>query len=389
MPAMKRRLMIISEIIAPYRIPVFNALAQHEGIDLRVVFLAETDASLRQWQIYRDEIRFAYEVLPSWRFRIGANSVLLNWRVRASLKKFAPEAIICGGYNYPASWEALSWSRRNGADFILWSESNRYDARSRRRWVESLKSYFVASCDRFVVPGKSSFAYLQSLGRAADKIFTAPDAVDNDWFEDHANIARSQSAELRNRLGLPGRFILFVGRLVREKGIFDLLEAYGRLEDDVRSAVGLVFAGDGKSTAELEWSAKRIRPGTIHVAGFAQREALAAIYGLADVFVLPTHSDPWGLVVNEAMACGLPVIVTSVAGCAADLVDDGRNGYVVPVADSDKLSRAIDAILRNPELKRQMSALSKERIRQYSPEACAAGLAAAAFPPGEQPQCMA
>jgi glycosyltransferase involved in cell wall biosynthesis len=389
MPEMKRRLMIISEIIAPYRIPVFNALAQQEGIDLRVVFLAETDASLRQWQIYRDEIRFAYEVLPSWRFRIGANSVLLNWRVRASLKKFAPEAIICGGYNYPAAWEALSWSRRKGADFILWSESNQYDARSLRRWVESLKAHFLASCNRFVVPGKSSFEYLQLLGVAADKIFTAPDAVDNNWFEASANIARSQSAELRNRLGLPGRFILFAGRLVPEKGIFDLLEAYGRLEDDVRSSVGLVFAGDGKSRVDLERSAKRISLGTIHVAGFAQREDLAAMYGLADVFVLPTHSDPWGLVVNEAMACGLPVIVTSVAGCAADLVDDGRNGYVVPAADSDKLSRAIDAVLRNPELKRQMSALSKERIRQYSPEACAAGLAAAAFPPGEQPRCMA
>lgn len=386
MADMKRKLLILSEIIAPYRIPVFNALAQCSGIDLRVVFLAETDASLRQWRVYKDEIHFSYEVLPSWRFRLGRNSVLLNWRVRASLKQLAPDAIICGGYNYFASWEALSWARRNNVDFILWSESNQYDARSGRRWIESLKSYFLGRCDRFVVPGKSSFAYLHLLGVAKEKIFTALNAVDNDWFASQAQAARSRAAELRKRLGLPERFILFVGRLVSEKGIFDLLEAYGRLGDDVKSAVGLVFAGDGSERSELEKKAKKISPSTICVCGFAQREQLAAIYGLADVLVLPTHSDPWGLVVNEAMVCGLPVVVSNVAGCAADLVEDGWNGFVVAPTDTDKLCGAIDAILRNDRLRQQMRVHSMERIRQYSPEACAAGLAAAAFP--ERPSEM-
>jgi glycosyltransferase involved in cell wall biosynthesis len=98
--------------------------------------------------------------------------------------------------------------------------------------------------------------------------------------------------------------------------------------------------------------------------------------------VLPTHSDPWGLVVNEAMACGLPIIVSSVAGCSTDLVDDSWNGYVVPPRDSEKLSVAINSLLRQPELRQQMSAHSLERIRSYSPEACADGLAAAAISSG-------
>jgi glycosyltransferase involved in cell wall biosynthesis len=382
MPVTKRRLLILSEIISPYRIPVFNALSQNEGVDLRVVFLAETDAQLRQWRVYKDELCFSYEVLPSWRFRFAGKTILLNRRVQAALERFAPDAIICGGYNYYASWEALSWSRRNQVDFVLWSESNPYDARSGRRWVESLKSHFVARCDRFVVPGKSSLAYLQLLGVAPEKVFTAPDAVDNDWFESEANAARARAAEIRKRLGLPGRFILFVGRLVPEKGIFDLLEAYGRLKDDVRSGVGLVFAGDGDGRLELERRAKKISPGAIWINGFLQREELGAMYGLADVFVLPTHSDPWGLVVNEAMACGLPVVVTDVAGCAADLVENGWNGFSVPQGGPERLSRAMDAILQDAQLRQKMSAHSLERIRQYSPRACAAGLAAAAFPPG-------
>ncbi len=79
-----------------------------------------------------------------------------------------------------------------------------------------------------------------------------------------------------------------------------------------------------------------IIPGAVCFPGFAQREDLAGLYALAEALVLPTHSDPWGLVVNEAMACGLPIIVSSVAGCAADLVEDGWNGYVVPPRDVEK-----------------------------------------------------
>ncbi|MGB0115205.1 MAG: glycosyltransferase, partial [Terriglobales bacterium] len=141
---------------------------------------------------------------------------------------------------------------------------------------------------------------------------------------------------------------------------------------------GLVFAGDGISREELMQQAKLINPGAVCFPGFAQREDLAGLYALADTLVLPTHSDPWGLVVNEAMACGLPIIVSSVAGCSADLVEDGWNGYVVPPRDAEKLSVAIDSVVRQPELKQQMSARSLERIQNYSPEACADGLAAAA-----------
>ena len=121
-----------------------------------------------------------------------------------------------------------------------------------------------------------------------------------------------------------------------------------------------------------------MRPGAVCFTGFAQREDLARLYALGEGLVLPTYSDPWGLVVNEAMACGLPIIVSSVAGCSADLVEDGWNGYVVPAGDTDKLSVAMNSLLRQPELKQRMSARSCERILHYSPEACADGLAAAA-----------
>jgi glycosyltransferase involved in cell wall biosynthesis len=384
MSKMIRRLVLLTEIIAPYRIPVFNALARRAGLDLHVIFLAETDQTLRQWRIYTDEIRFSYEVLPSWRWRAGKHSLLVNRGLRSALDAATPQAILCGGYNYPASWEALWWARRHNVRFVLWTESNQRDRRSGRAGVEWLKRYFVSSCNAFAVPGKSSFAYLQTLGVSEQAIFTAPNAVDNTFFATQAENTRAHASEFREKLGLPSRFILFAGRLVPEKGVFDLLEAYAKLESGLRSEVGLVFAGDGVSREELVRQAKRISPGLVCFPGFAQREDLAGLYAVAEALVLPTHSDPWGLVVNEAMACGLPIVVSTVAGCTADLVEDRWNGYVVPPRDSEKLSVAIDSLVRQPELRQQMSARSWERIQYYSPEACADGLGEAAVSGGRE-----
>jgi len=376
---MSLRLVIVTEIIAPYRISVFNALAKHEGIDLKVIFLSETDPTLRQWRVYKDEIRFSYGVLPSWRLRAGGSHFLLNARLPASLNKFSPEAIICGGYNYIASWQAQMWALRRRVRFVLWSESNAQDARRLSKAVEFLKARFLKRCDGFVAPGKSAFAYLRLLGAPAERIFTAPNAVDNAFFAAQAGEAKRQAVAFREKLALPRRFILFVGRLVPEKGVFELLEAYAKLESALRIEVGLVFAGDGVSREELTQLAKRVEPGAVCFPGFAQREDLAGLYAFAECLVLPTHSDPWGLVVNEAMSCGLPIIVSSVAGCSADLVADGWNGYVVPPRDSEKLSAAISCVVQRPELRQSMSAHSLERIRNFSPEACADGLATAAI----------
>src|SRR5215470_60386 len=116
---MKRRLTLITEIIAPYRIPVFNALAAHGDLELHVIFLAETDPNLRDWLVYKNEIRFSYEVLPSFRRRHGKYNVLINCGLSSALSRFRPDAILCGGYNYLASWQAQHWARKRSTPFLL------------------------------------------------------------------------------------------------------------------------------------------------------------------------------------------------------------------------------------------------------------------------------
>jgi glycosyltransferase involved in cell wall biosynthesis len=371
---MKRRLALITEIISPYRIPLFNVLAKHEGVDLHVMFLAETDPDLRKWKVYKDEIKFSYQVLPSWRKRVGRYNGLLNRGVGSALSAFAPDVVVCGGYNYVASWQALLWSRMKQIPFLLWSESNVQDIRRAHPIVEFIKDEFLSRCSGFVVPGRSAGEYLRAHKIREELIFVAPNAVDNEFFATSASEARQNGVMRRTELGLPERYFLFVGRLVREKGVFELLSAYARLDQSIREQVGLVLAGEGAERAQLEALATAISPGIVKFAGFAQREQLSSYYALAEVLILPTYSDPWGLVVNEAMACGLPVIVSKVAGCAADLVREIWNGLLTLPRDESSLLAAMTKIASQPELRNIMRGNSSRHISHYSPEAWSLGI---------------
>jgi glycosyltransferase involved in cell wall biosynthesis len=379
---MKLRLTLITEIIAPYRIPVFNALAVRDDIELHVIFLAESDASLRQWLVYKNEIQFSYEVLPSKRKRIGGQNLLLNWGVAKALAASRPQVILCGGYNYPASWRAAYWARHRDIPFLVWIESTAFDSRGGHAMIEGLKRRFFALCRGFVVPGKASSDYVRGFEIPANRIFIAPNAIDTNLFASAAAEARKNAQERRQELGLPLRYFLNVSRLIPAKGVFDLLEAYAKLETSMRSEVSLVFVGDGVAREELAARARSISPGAVEFRGFLQRDELPAYYALAEALVFPTHSDTWGFVVNEAMACATPVIASDVAGCVADLVTPEETGLVVLRGDIQGFSAAMTKMASQPELREQMRQRAAERIRGYSPEACAAGISAAAHAAG-------
>jgi glycosyltransferase involved in cell wall biosynthesis len=381
---MTRRLVILTEIIAPYRIPVFNALAARGDVQLHVIFLSENDPSLRQWHVYKNEIKFSYEVLPNWRRRIGKYNVLLNGGVSTALSRAQPDAVLSGGYGYVASWQAAFWARSHGIPLLLWSESTALDIRRGHRVVEFIKRKFRQRCQAFVAAGKASRDYLLALGASSNTIFIAPDAVDVSFFAGAAEKARLQQQEIRVRNNLPPRYFLSVGRLTREKGVYELLDAYAKLEPSVRVRIGLVFVGDGAAREELERRAAGIQQGVVRFCGWVHREQISEIYTLAEAFVFPTHSDTWGLVVNEAMACGLPIIASQVAGCVPDLLQDGWNGFAVPPRDVDGFVRSMQVLFDDPESARRMGSRSFERVHKYTPEKCAAGIVQAlAFVSGE------
>jgi glycosyltransferase involved in cell wall biosynthesis len=372
------KLVIVTEIIAPYRIPVFNDLAKRREVDLHVIFLAENDPSLRRWRVYKEEIEFQYDVLPFWRRRLGRFNVLINRGIIAALDRIRPDALVCGGYNYVASWQAAYWARARRVPFLLWTESTALDKRGRHLPIEFLKNRFRRLCRGFVVPGSASSGYLMDLGVPQERIFTAPNAIDIARFSRLAEESRSDELQIRSELSLPSRYFLYVGRIVRAKGVFELLEAYAQMETDIRGKIGLVVVGDGADRIELMRRAARIRPGNIVFPGFVHRDELVRFYTLGEALLLPTHSDTWGLVVNEAMSCGLPVIVTSVAGCTADLVQNGWNGVVVSPKDPPQLANAMTRLANDSGLSREMGIRSWQRIQAYSPTAWSEGMVKAA-----------
>ncbi|HEX5315082.1 MAG TPA: glycosyltransferase, partial [Candidatus Kapabacteria bacterium] len=371
--------MIITEIISPYRIPVFNALARHKDVDLHVIFLAETDPTQREWNIYKHEISFSYQILPSWRRRYGKQNILLNRGLSAALEGTKPDVILCGGYNYIASWQAQAWAHKRDIPFLAWAESTAIDQRGHHKLIESLKKKFIDGCDGFVVPGKLSAEYIRNFDVSLVNIFTAPNAVDIDFFAAQSQAVRANASLYRKRLQLPDRFFLYVGRMVKEKGVFDVTKAYSLLSEKIRNEIGIVFVGSGPAKSELQERALELGLTNARFVGFAQKEELPYYYGLAEAFILPTHTDPWGLVVNEAMACGLPVIVTKVAGCSADLVEDRRNGFLIPAHEPMHLASILETIADDPKMLVSMGARSREIIAGYSPQICAAGIAHAAL----------
>ena len=182
------------------------------------------------------------------------------------------DLIICGGYNYVASWRALSWARDNDIPFLLWVESTARDQRYNSIRIEALKRKFIQQCTALIVPGRASLEYVRQYCIAAQQIFVAPNAVDTHFFARHAEKVRHDPDTHRKILDVPARFFLFAGRLVPEKGIFDLLEAYAMLSPEFRQQVALVLVGDGPSRAEIIRRAAAIKCGLVKIDGFAQRE---------------------------------------------------------------------------------------------------------------------
>jgi glycosyltransferase involved in cell wall biosynthesis len=373
------RLALFTEIIAPYRVPVFNELAQYPEIELKVFFCSETEHK-RDWAIAYDQIQFKYKVMRKFVRRFqhphGSGELYLNPSVLIDLYRFNPDVIITGGYHQPTYWLVIVYARLFRKKLVLWSESSDHDTRSNNRLKEAYKRVLVHSYNRFTVPGNSQQRYLKQLGVNESEITFTPNAIDTSFFLHSALKAKANKAFLKHELGIFTDIVLFVGRLTVLKGIGDLIKAMAHIAKEKRPT--LLLVGDGPDRKHFEALAQDLDIATLFV-GSKRQEELPTYYGIADIFAFPTHADVWGLVLNEAIACGLPVVASSVAGATEDLVKDGWNGFVHAPGNYQEIGRAIEKLAENPELRCKMGENSLEKSASYSPTQCAEGLATAAL----------
>jgi glycosyltransferase involved in cell wall biosynthesis len=351
------RTLILTEIPAPFRIPLFNRLAETRGVTLRAVFLSDHDPR-RNYAIHEGEMTFDRVTLPGRDISGRRRWLVLNRGVTRALRSFGPETIILGGWNQPAFWLARRYARRRGLPFFIWVESTRDDARLEGAVSDFLRRAFIRGATGFLVPGSASRAYVRSLGVDDADIHTAPNAVDTAIFADQVAAARLDRAALRARLGLEGIVVLYVGRFAPEKGLDVLLEAARGQRWQ------LVVAGAGREERSLKAAASR----NVQWPGYLQRDELVPWYASADVFALPSRSEPWGMVLNEAAAAGLPIVASARVGAAADLVVEGRNGYVVPPNDVEALRSALNAIAEDTQRREAFGAHSLELAQLHTPE---------------------
>jgi glycosyltransferase involved in cell wall biosynthesis len=349
------RLLILTEIPAPFRIPGFEALAATTDVELHVAVLADRDPR-RRYEVDAEGFDFHYRVLEGRQLTARGRWLVLTRGLGRLLRELRPDLIVVGGWNQPAFWHALLVGRRRGIPTVLWVESTARDARIGA--AGRLRRAAIGLASAFVVPGRASADYLAGLGVPRAAIAVAPNAV-----EAHVSTVDSVRPPSEECV------FLYVGRLEREKGPDVLVRAF----HDVPGR--LIVVGDGSLREELE----RLAPaGRTEFAGYARREELARWYARADAFVLPSRSDTWGMVLNEAAAAGLPLVASDVAGAGYDLIEPGVNGYRVPADDPSALADAMRRVAADPDWRRAAHARSRELAALHTPEAWATAIAALA-----------
>jgi glycosyltransferase involved in cell wall biosynthesis len=286
------------------------------------------------------------------------------WR---TLSRLRPDVLLIPGYYHAADIAAIVWGRLHRKTNVLMSEST-YEDHARSPIREYCKRILVQCLfDWAIVGGKRTRHYMQTLGVPDSKLAMFHNVVDNEFFG--AGTAALRANKSPADLGFPAPYFLFVGRVAPEKNLERLLESFAKYRRQGGSW-SLVMVGDGPLKAALQARAKSIPEA--HFAGFQRGSALLAYYAFAGCFVLPSIREPWGLVVNEAMAAGLPVIVSHRCGCADDLVEHAANGFLFEPEDADALARCMHQITDMPgSALAGMGSRSREIIRRYSPESFA------------------
>jgi glycosyltransferase involved in cell wall biosynthesis len=292
------------------------------------------------------------------------------------LAQLDQSVVVVPGWSDPAALAALEWSSSRRRPAVLMSDSTAHDRR-RRWWREALKRRIVAVGSAALAAGAPQIAYLRALGMPNEVIFPGYDAVDNAYFGNGATMTRAEAERVRRRLGLPERFFLASSRFVPKKNLSRLLDAYAGYRR--RSGAGawqLVLLGDGELRPEVEGRIGRADlAGNVVLPGFKQYDELPAYYGLASAFVHASTTEQWGLVVNEAMASRLPVIVSKRCGCAPDLVQEGVNGFTFDPYDVDGLAGLMQRIAAMTDAQRRaLGEASRHIIAHWGPDRFAHGL---------------
>ncbi|MDJ0596560.1 MAG: glycosyltransferase family 4 protein [Pleurocapsa sp. MO_226.B13] len=362
---------LIHTQFGPYHLARVKVLQAIYPGSVKLIQLAERELQ-REWTVEGE--------MPEIFTVAGGALETLNPQVIADkliehLATIKPAVVVIAGYNYLAMRKATKWAKQNGVKTVLLSDSQYLD-QPRNLIKEALKGWWIRNnFDAAFVAGASAAFYLEHLGFRRDRLWRCYDVVENQYFASHAEQVRQFPEPNRQKYNLPEHFFLYVGRFSAEKNLSRLLEAYHRYQQHHPNGWSLVMVGSGPQQTELKDTVTRLGIKNLVWTGFKQLSELPIYYGLASALILPSLSEPWGLVVNEAMACSLPILISDRCGCLLDLVFPGINGYVFNPLEVTSIEAGLNYFSSQPSAKlSQMSAASRQIIANYTPQTWAEAL---------------
>ncbi|MGH9257350.1 MAG: glycosyltransferase family 4 protein [Vicinamibacterales bacterium] len=380
------RLAAVTSHPVQYQAPLFQRLASHPSIELTVFYGDDRSVIGEFDRGFGLQIQWDRPLLEGYR------SVVLNRRAggRGALGRLAADisilrylwqerfdAVLIHSYATPLSLLAYLGALASGTPVLLRTESER--VRPRRGWTEALKEAvlrpLLAVTAGVLVIGSANRRFYEHYGVPRSRQFFTPYAVDNEYFLVQRGLLEPSRQHRRREHGWTDDVTVvgFSGKLIPLKRVEDVIDAVAALQSE-GLRIGLLVVGDGPSRAALE---DRVRTHQLRwtlFAGFKNQSELAAWYLCMDALVLPSRSETWGLVLNEAMLFGLPIIASSMVGAAEDLIEEGKNGCVCAVGNVQALTAALRTLVMSPERRHHFGQRSHALVQQYSHDACVHGI---------------
>lgn len=348
---------MVTNIPAPYRLPVFEQVTAAPDIEFCAFFCSGREPD-REWDLATSQFKqvFLREKFINFRGRF----IHINPDLWGKLRAFRPDVVITTGFN-PSHLLAYAYARLHGVRHIAMTDGT-YQSETKlsavHRWIRRI---VFSRTQAFIGASDGSLALYRSYGIESKRLFKSHLCANN------AAFFRAPSVEKRFDF-------IFCGRFVAMKNPLFAIEVARCISKRLGRRVSILFVGSGEMESEMRAAAMAAAQEVdCEFAGFARQDELPQMYGSARILLFPTQWDVWGVVVNEACASGLPVLVSPFAGSIGDLILDEENGFVLPL-DIQQWTDAGVRLLSDNELYESMSARSRELVQEYSFENAAAGI---------------
>ena len=371
---MSQRLAVVTSHPIQYYAPLFRSLADRDVLDIHVFYGWKGATESAYDPGFEDDVQWDVPLLEGYDYTLVPNRSsdpgsdhfrgLLNPDLIPEIESWGPDALLLFGWAYQSHLRALLHFSGDVPVFFR-GDSTLLDERGGpRTWLRRLFLRWVyRHVDVALYVGENNRAYFEAHGLSEGRLTWVPHAIDNARFAE-APDAAEKARRWRSDIGIPTEapVVLFAGKLGRKKAPDVLLDAFLQLKDE-RSH----FAVVGSGPMEDELMARAEGHPRIHFLGFQNQSRMPVVYRLGDVFVLPSRGpgETWGLAVNEAMACGRPVVVSDRVGCAPDLVDE-ETGFTFPADDAEALRQKLEVLVGDGDLRRRMGRAAQARIGDWS-----------------------